>query len=144
MSLVPVAVLDWPAGPDTRAQWAGLVAGAGIEEEALEAEQEMTNRHCRLAELLRQVRSGRVEHRLTLFWPPQHSSEAELAVVTLPLPRLDTPPALYCAWLDLLTRSNSPLNTELCKQLELRLDCRELPPVLLVRGNQQSVLTFYS
>ena len=58
MSLVPVAVLDWPAGPDTRAQWAGLVAGAGIEEEALEAEQEMTNRHCRLAELLRQVRTG--------------------------------------------------------------------------------------
>ena len=40
MSLVPVAVLDWPAGPDTRAQWAGLVAGAGIEEEALEHHRE--------------------------------------------------------------------------------------------------------
>ena len=73
----------------------------------------------------------------------QHSSRADLVVVTLPLPkyilsfllsniskassfngRLSTSGSLYSAWLDLLTK--------------------DLPATLLVRGNQQSVLTFYS
>lgn len=34
------------------------------------------------------------------------------------------PPLLYMAWLDVLTR--------------------DMPPALMVRGNQESVLTFYS
>ena len=57
----------------------------------------------------------------------QNSSEAELVVMTLPLIKKkgSTPPAaLYMAWLDLATRN--------------------MPPFLLVRGNQESVLTFYS
>ncbi len=60
----------------------------------------------------------------------QNSSSAELVVMTLPLPKkggsapLPPPPMLYMAWLDLITRN--------------------MPPFLLVRGNQESVLTFYS
>ena len=55
----------------------------------------------------------------------QYSGSAELVVLTLPLPRRGhTSAALYTAWLDIMTRN--------------------LPPTLLVRGNQQSVLTFYS
>ena len=44
---------------------------------------------------------------------------------TLPMPRKDTVSStLYMAWLETLTAN--------------------MPPFLLVRGNQQSVLTFYS
>ena len=44
---------------------------------------------------------------------------------TLPMPRKgSTPTALYMAWLELMTK--------------------DMPPFLLVRGNQTSVLTFYS
>ncbi|XP_071170441.1 solute carrier family 12 member 2-like isoform X2 [Mytilus edulis] len=53
------------------------------------------------------------------------SSEASLIVMTLPMPRKGTCPAgLYMAWLDVLTTG--------------------MPPILLLRGNQSSVLTFYS
>lgn len=55
----------------------------------------------------------------------EHSSNANLIVMSLPLPRKGTVSApLYMAWLEVLTR--------------------DFPPYLLVRGNQQSVLTFYS
>ena len=65
-------------------------------------------RHLRLAELLR-----------------HHSSESEMIVMTLPLPRKGhTSAALYMAWLDIMTKN--------------------LPPILLTRGNQEPVLTFYS
>ncbi|VDM37304.1 unnamed protein product [Toxocara canis] len=43
---------------------------------------------------------------------------------TLPVPRLEINSCLYMGWLDLMTR--------------------DLPPVLMIRGNQTSVLTFYS
>ena len=55
----------------------------------------------------------------------ENSSEAEMIFMTLPLPRrghVSSP--LYLAWLDITTR--------------------DLPPTLLIRGNQASVLTFYS
>jgi len=107
VTVIPRAVLDWGASPHLKAEWDQLVDGANIPSDELEAELEMTNRQCRQAELLR-----------------QHSSRADLVVVTLPLPKLSTSGSLYCAWLDLLTK--------------------DLPPTLLVRGNQQSVLTFYS
>ena len=46
-------------------------------------------------------------------------------MMTLPLPQRGlTSSALYMAWLDLLSRN--------------------LPPTVFIRGNQQSVLTFYS
>uniref|UniRef100_A0A672JVQ4 Solute carrier family 12 member 2 n=1 Tax=Sinocyclocheilus grahami TaxID=75366 RepID=A0A672JVQ4_SINGR len=67
-----------------------------------------SNRQIRLNELLK-----------------EHSSTANLIVITMPLARKGTvSSALYMTWLDTLTK--------------------DLPPILLVRGNHQSVLTFYS
>uniref|UniRef100_A0A914VZI6 Solute carrier family 12 member 2 n=1 Tax=Plectus sambesii TaxID=2011161 RepID=A0A914VZI6_9BILA len=55
----------------------------------------------------------------------QHSSNADLIVVTLPVPRKGIISSyMYMAWLEMLTR--------------------DLPPTLLIRGNQTSVLTLYS
>uniref|UniRef100_A0A4W4F0Q0 Solute carrier family 12 member 2 n=1 Tax=Electrophorus electricus TaxID=8005 RepID=A0A4W4F0Q0_ELEEL len=55
----------------------------------------------------------------------EHSSTANLIVMSMPLARKGTvSSALYMCWLETLSK--------------------DLPPVLLVRGNHQSVLTFYS
>ncbi|XP_054715236.1 solute carrier family 12 member 2-like [Uloborus diversus] len=55
----------------------------------------------------------------------QYSQNASLIVMTLPMPRKGTCSApMYMAWLETLTR--------------------DMPPFLLIRGNQTSVLTFYS
>lgn len=55
----------------------------------------------------------------------QHSYDSNMVVMTLPMPRKGIVSApLYLAWLEVLTR--------------------DMPPFLLVRGNQSSVLTFYS
>ncbi|KAJ4451626.1 hypothetical protein ANN_03095 [Periplaneta americana] len=55
----------------------------------------------------------------------ENSLDANLIVMTLPMPRKNVVSAtLYMAWLETLTR--------------------DMPPFLLVRGNQTSVLTFYS
>ncbi|KAH7966740.1 hypothetical protein HPB49_019182 [Dermacentor silvarum] len=55
----------------------------------------------------------------------KHSKNATLVAMTLPMPRKNTCSAsMYMAWLETLTR--------------------DLPPFLLIRGNQTSVLTFYS
>ncbi|XP_065313882.1 solute carrier family 12 member 1-like isoform X2 [Gordionus sp. m RMFG-2023] len=55
----------------------------------------------------------------------KHSKEASLIVITLPIPRKGTCSAtLYMSWLEIMTQN--------------------LPPTLMIRGNQQSVLTFYS
>ncbi|KAL3182118.1 hypothetical protein MRX96_035142 [Rhipicephalus microplus] len=55
----------------------------------------------------------------------QYSPGASLIVMTLPMPRKGTCTApMYMAWLEMLTK--------------------DMPPFLLVRGNQTSVLTFYS
>ncbi|XP_026288084.1 bumetanide-sensitive sodium-(potassium)-chloride cotransporter isoform X1 [Frankliniella occidentalis] len=80
----------------------------GITEADLLAMKDKTNRHLRLRELVL-----------------EHSSDANLVVMTLPMPRKNIVSAsLYMAWLEVLTR--------------------DMPPFLLVRGNQTSVLTFYS
>ncbi|KAM3609710.1 uncharacterized protein V6R79_019022 [Siganus canaliculatus] len=69
------------------------------------------------AKSLRQIRLNEVLH--------DYSSEAALIVITMPVGRRGVcPSTLYLAWLDFLSR-------------DLR------PPVLLVRGNQENVLTFY-
>ncbi|EJD74990.1 hypothetical protein LOAG_17781 [Loa loa] len=53
------------------------------------------------------------------------SSKSDLIVLTLPVPRFGfVSSCLYMAWLDMMTR--------------------DLPPTLMIRGNQTSVLTFYS
>nr|XP_020450787.1 solute carrier family 12 member 2-like [Monopterus albus] len=55
----------------------------------------------------------------------EHSSTAKLIVMSMPLARKGTvSSALYMCWLETLSK--------------------DLPPLLLVRGNHQSVLTFYS
>lgn len=55
----------------------------------------------------------------------EHSKNASLIVLTLPFPRKSTCPAgLYMTWLEMITK--------------------DLPPILLLRGNQQSVLTYYA
>jgi len=56
----------------------------------------------------------------------EYSQSASLLVMTLPVVRRgQVAPLLHLAWLDMLTRDLQP-------------------PALLVRGNQESVLTFYS
>ncbi|XP_041793140.1 solute carrier family 12 member 2-like [Chelmon rostratus] len=55
----------------------------------------------------------------------EHSSTAKLIVMSMPLARKGTvSSALYMCWMETLSK--------------------DLPPLLLVRGNHQSVLTFYS
>ncbi|CAO1378480.1 unnamed protein product [Diamesa hyperborea] len=55
----------------------------------------------------------------------EHSVKSDLVVMTLPMPRKNIVKAShYMAWLETLSR--------------------DMPPFLFVRGNQQSVLTFYS
>lgn len=55
----------------------------------------------------------------------KHSTQASLVVMSLPMPRQGAVSApLYMSWLEVLTKG--------------------MPPFLLVRGNQSSVLTFYS
>ncbi|CAN0236875.1 unnamed protein product, partial [Discosporangium mesarthrocarpum] len=54
----------------------------------------------------------------------KHSKEATLLVVTLPVPRYNMEPRQYMTYLGLLSDN--------------------LPPTVLLRGNQESVITFYS
>ena len=66
---------------------------------------------------LRQIRLGELLH--------EHSSDAKLIVLTLPIPKQSVVTSImYMSWLEVLSA--------------------DLPPVLLLRGNQTSVLTFYS
>ncbi|XP_006797507.1 solute carrier family 12 member 2-like [Neolamprologus brichardi] len=79
-----------------------------ITDNELELYRAKTQRQIRLNELLK-----------------EHSSTANLIVISLPLARKGAvSSALYMAWLEALSK--------------------DLPPILLVRGNHQSVLTFYS
>uniref|UniRef100_A0A3Q3FW82 Solute carrier family 12 member 2 n=1 Tax=Kryptolebias marmoratus TaxID=37003 RepID=A0A3Q3FW82_KRYMA len=79
-----------------------------ITDNELELYRAKTSRQIRLNELLK-----------------EHSSTANLIVISLPLARKGAvSSALYMAWLEVLSK--------------------DLPPILLVRGNHQSVLTFYS
>jgi solute carrier family 12 sodium/potassium/chloride transporter 2 len=62
-------------------------------------------------------------------------SETNLIVLTLPIPRKNgVPAALYMSWLEFISRDVG----------EREKDSLQMPPVLFVRGNQTSVLTYYS
>ena len=56
----------------------------------------------------------------------KNSKAASIILMTLPMPKKDDslPFGIYMAWLDITTK--------------------QMPPFLLIRGNQESVLTFYS
>ena len=56
----------------------------------------------------------------------ENSKHSSMIVMTLPMPKKDDslPFGIYLAWLDITTK--------------------QMPPFLLIRGNQESVLTFYS
>ncbi|ERL92941.1 hypothetical protein D910_10246 [Dendroctonus ponderosae] len=99
-----------PASESSQSFFDSLIADFRITvtDSELMAVKDKTNRHMRLRELLL-----------------EHSHEAAMVVMTLPIPRKNIVSApTYLAWLELLTK--------------------DMPPVLLVRGNQTSVLTFYS
>merc|ERR1711894_499285 len=93
------------AKDETKQEFKGMLSNAKaiVSEEELQSQKEKTNRHLRLAELLR-----------------EHSKQAQMIMMTLPVPRRDT----VSSWLDIMTKN--------------------MPPTLLIRGNQTSVLTFYS
>jgi K-Cl cotransporter len=99
------------ANTQTKNKFKSLIAEyppGSISQADLAANTERTNRNLRLSELLK-----------------EKSADAELVVLSLPMPRQgQASAALYLAWLDFMTKN--------------------LPPTLLTRGNQSSVLTFYS
>ena len=64
-------------------------------------------RHIRLGELLK-----------------EHSEDASLIVMSLPVPSEAVEPTMYMSWLEMMTK--------------------DLPPILLIRGNHTNVLTFYT
>ena len=64
-------------------------------------------RHIRLGELLK-----------------EHSKDASLIVMSLPVPSEAVEPTMYMSWLEMMTK--------------------DLPPILLIRGNHTNVLTFYT
>ena len=66
-----------------------------------------TLRHIRLGELLK-----------------DHSKDASLIVMTLPVPSKNVEPSMYLSWLEMMTK--------------------DLPPIMLIRGNHTNVLTFYT
>ena len=75
---------------------------------SVEGEQKKRSlRHIRLGELLK-----------------EHSKDASLIVMTLPVPSKAVEPTMYMSWLEMMTR--------------------DLPPILLIRGNHTNVLTFYT
>ncbi|KHJ76356.1 hypothetical protein OESDEN_24024 [Oesophagostomum dentatum] len=78
-----------------------------INEEELQTFRSKTNRYLRIADLLQ-----------------ENSREADLIVVTLPIPRRsDMSAALYMSWLEMMSKN--------------------LPPTLFVRGNRSSVLSYF-
>lgn len=105
-----------------------FVLSAMITKSDLLAVQDKTNRHLRLREYLLEhsANSDLVFLNKIMILPnSSHKFFDSQIVMTLPMPRKNIIKAAhYMAWLEALSR--------------------DLPPFLFVRGNQQSVLTFYS
>ncbi|KAG8234182.1 hypothetical protein J437_LFUL007342 [Ladona fulva] len=103
---------------DTVTYFEGLIAGF--------RESEGSDEKCVITEAEIAALHGKTSRHLRLRELLQeNSSKASLVVMSLPMPRRGVVSApLYMAWLEALTNG--------------------MPPFLLVRGNQTSVLTFYS
>ena len=114
------------ASPETKAEFEKMIAGCGIPEEELKEEREKTNRYYGLKMNLKNICLNYFFRHLRLSeLLRNYSYDSDMIVMTMPLPKKDhTSPALYMAWLDIMTR--------------------DLPPILLTRGNQEPVLTFYT
>ncbi|XGW16877.1 hypothetical protein V3C99_001928 [Haemonchus contortus] len=107
---------DHPPNKSTMQEFQQLVApfkNGGIEKRGLITDEELenfclkTNRYLRTRELLH-----------------QHSRNADLIIVTLPIPRRSAMSAsLYMSWLEMISK--------------------DLPPTLLIRGNRTSVLSYF-
>ena len=109
----------------TKAEFDAMIAGVGFKEEELQSEREKTNRYIDYFLINNLSKCSYFRHLRLTEMLRQYSKDSEMIVMTLPLPRRGhTSPALYTAWLDIMTK--------------------DMPPTLLIRGNQQSVLTFYS
>ncbi|KRY37597.1 amino acid permease family protein [Trichinella spiralis] len=102
-------IMPYMVDSDSVAEHDELTKGIFIRDSDFVAQKSKTYRQLRIKELLQ-----------------EHSTNAHLVVLTLPVPRKGVLPAcLYLAWLDFVSRD---------------VRC----PLLFLRGNQQAVLTFYS
>ena len=128
-SVVVIPDVTKRAGEEVRTSFNSMMESLPEEtvtEEELLENKEKTNRHMRLSELLQ-----------------EHSKEAEMIFLTLTLPRRGQVSApLYLAWLDIMTRDLPPT-------LLIRLETKQMIQNFFIlyissRGNQTSVLTFYS
>uniref|UniRef100_A0A671UNW8 Solute carrier family 12 member 10, tandem duplicate 1 n=1 Tax=Sparus aurata TaxID=8175 RepID=A0A671UNW8_SPAAU len=90
--------------------------GVSIQELRQSAPWKISDKEFEAFKLKRKVRLNEIIRR--------NSQHAALVLVSLPVPHSDCPSALYMAWLDTLTCG---------------LHC----PAVLIRGNQQNVLTYY-
>ena len=112
-----------PPKQETVKEFENLI-GKFREDENIGGEQETSECVIRESELLalKDKNNRHIRLRELLL---EHSADASLIVMTLTVPRKGTCSApLFLAWLEMLTK--------------------DMPPVLLVRGNQSAVLTFYS
>ncbi|KAK6043597.1 hypothetical protein COOONC_18898 [Cooperia oncophora] len=107
---------DLPPDKATVEEFRELVApfkDGGAEKRGLINDEEMQNLHQKTS---RYLRTKELLH--------QHSSNADLVIVTLPIPRRSvTSASLYMSWLEMMSRN--------------------LPPTLFVRGNRTSVLSYF-
>lgn len=73
----------------------------------------------------------------------EHSKETTLVVMSLPMPRevLELLKSIVCSVMSLFFQKtvSAPLYMSWLEVLT-----KDIPPILLIRGNQSSVLTFYS
>ncbi|KAL1488426.1 hypothetical protein ABEB36_014899 [Hypothenemus hampei] len=113
-----------PASDATQNFFQNLIADFKVPKNVEECDMENTNITVTDSELMAiKDKSNRYMRLRELLL--EYSFDAEMVVVTLPIPRKNIiSAATYLAWLELLTK--------------------DMPPVLLVRGNQTSVLTYYS
>nr|CAD7202668.1 unnamed protein product [Timema douglasi] len=117
-SLTMVGGITEPPGTETVSFFDNMLEGF--------RENEASDQECMVTDEEYSIQKQKTDRQLRLReLLQQNSKDASLIVMSLPMPRKGSVSApLYMAWLEVLTR--------------------DLPPFVLVRGNQSSVLTFYS